>query len=76
MKLNQYSLTSKFGSPTERVEQAIKSVQQGNGVLLLDDESRENEGDLIYSVDHLTSEQMALMIRSCSGIVCLCLTRG
>ncbi|WP_375320578.1 3,4-dihydroxy-2-butanone-4-phosphate synthase [Aliivibrio logei] len=74
MNHNQESLTSKFGSPFERVEQAIKSVQQGNGILLLDDESRENEGDLIYSVDYLTSEQMALMIRSCSGIVCLCLT--
>ncbi len=71
---NQESLISKFGSPFERVEQAIKSVQQGNGVLLLDDECRENEGDLIYSVDYLTSEQMALMIRNCSGIVCLCLT--
>ena len=74
MNQNQKSLLHKFGSPFERVEQAIKSVQQGKGVLLLDDESRENEGDLIYSVDHLTSQQMAFMIRSCSGIVCLCLT--
>ncbi len=74
MNQNQKSRLHKFGSPFERVERAIKSVQQGKGVLLLDDESRENEGDLIYSVDHLTSQQMALMIRSCSGIVCLCLT--
>ena len=34
----------------------------------------ENEGDLIYSAEHLTARQMALMIRECSGIVCLCLT--
>lgn len=42
--------------------------------MLLDDESRENEGDLIFSAEHITSSQMALMIRECSGIVCLCLT--
>lgn len=76
MNQNQTALLHKFGSPFERVERAIKSIQQGNGVLLLDDESRENEGDLIYSVEHLTTQQMALMIRSCSGIVCLCLTES
>jgi len=74
MNQKQKSLLHKFGSPLERVERAIKSIQQGNGVLLLDDESRENEGDLIYSVEHLNHQQMALMIRECSGIVCLCLT--
>lgn len=41
---------------------------------MLDDEDRENEGDIIYSAEKLTSQQMALMIRECSGIVCLCLT--
>jgi 3,4-dihydroxy 2-butanone 4-phosphate synthase len=71
---NQISLLSQFGSSLERVERAIISIQQGHGVLLLDDEFRENEGDLIYSVAHLTDQQMAFMIRSCSGIVCLCLT--
>lgn len=43
-------------------------------MLLLDDEDRENEGDIIYAVESLTTAQMALMIRECSGIVCLCLT--
>lgn len=63
-----------FGNPIERVERAIHALQQGKGVLVLDDEDRENEGDLIYSAEHLTDAQMALMIRECSGIVCLCLT--
>lgn len=66
-------LTSHFGSPFERVENALTALQSGHGVLLVDDEDRENEGDLIYSTDHLTTAQMALMIRECSGIVCLCL---
>jgi 3,4-dihydroxy 2-butanone 4-phosphate synthase len=72
--MNQSSLLAEFGDAITRVEKALLALQQGRGVLLLDDEDRENEGDIIYSVDHLTTEQMALMIRECSGIVCLCLT--
>ncbi|ELN6934158.1 3,4-dihydroxy-2-butanone-4-phosphate synthase [Vibrio navarrensis] len=72
--MNQSSLLAEFGDAITRVEKALLALQQGRGVLLIDDEDRENEGDIIYSVDHLTTEQMALMIRECSGIVCLCLT--
>ncbi len=72
--MNQSSLLAEFGDPITRVENALFALKEGRGVLLLDDEDRENEGDIIYSVEHLTTEQMALMIRECSGIVCLCLT--
>ncbi|MED5503444.1 MAG: 3,4-dihydroxy-2-butanone-4-phosphate synthase [Pseudomonadota bacterium] len=72
--MNQSSLLAEFGDPITRVENALIALKEGSGVLLLDDEDRENEGDIIYSVEHLTNEQMALMIRECSGIVCLCLT--
>ena len=58
----------------ERVENAIGCLQQGKGILLVDDEHRENEGDLIYSAEKMIEKDMALMIRECSGIVCLCLT--
>ncbi|WP_087016442.1 3,4-dihydroxy-2-butanone-4-phosphate synthase [Thaumasiovibrio subtropicus] len=68
------SLLAPFGNPIERVEAGIKALQQGQGILVLDDEDRENEGDLIYSAESMTPAQMALMIRECSGIVCLCLT--
>ena len=71
--MNQSSLLAEFGDPIIRVENALNALKQGRGVLLLDDEDRENEGDIIYSVESLTTEQMALMIRECSGIVCLCL---
>jgi 3,4-dihydroxy 2-butanone 4-phosphate synthase len=71
--MNQ-SLLTQFGGPRERVEHAIAALQAGQGVLLVDDEDRENEGDLIFAAEHLTEAQMALMIRECSGIVCLCLT--
>ena len=71
--MNQ-SLISHFGNSRERVEKALAALQAGDGVLVVDDEDRENEGDLIFSAQHLTSTQMAMMIRECSGIVCLCLT--
>ena len=71
--MNQ-SLLSKFGSPKKRVENALAALKDGRGVIVTDDEDRENEGDMIFSSDHLTPSQMALLIRECSGIVCLCLT--
>ncbi|MCW2120744.1 3,4-dihydroxy-2-butanone-4-phosphate synthase [Flavobacterium sp. 7A] len=58
----------------ERLEKALKHLQIGNGVILVDDKNRENEGDLIFSAHNMTVNSMALMIRKCSGIVCLCLT--
>lgn len=70
--MNQ-SLLAQFGSSRERVEKGLTALQAGRGVLVVDDEDRENEGDLIFSAEHLTVSQMALMIRECSGIVCLCM---
>jgi 3,4-dihydroxy 2-butanone 4-phosphate synthase len=71
--MNQESI-SKYGNSIERVERAITALVSGKGVLLVDDENRENEGDLIFPAETITKEQMALQIRECSGIVCLCLT--
>lgn len=68
------NILSSFGKPFERVEKALQSLRSGSGVLVTDDENRENEGDLIFSTDFLDAPQMALLIRECSGIVCLCLT--
>lgn len=62
-----------LGSPIERIEIALEALREGRGVLVTDDESRENEGDMIFSAASLTNEQMALLIREGSGIVCLCL---
>jgi 3,4-dihydroxy 2-butanone 4-phosphate synthase len=57
-----------------RVAAALAALRAGNGVLVTDDEERENEGDLIFNARALTVAQMAVLIRECSGIVCLCLT--
>lgn len=71
--MNQ-SLLSQFGSPEQRVQNAIDAFKQGHGVLVLDDEDRENEGDLIFPAQTITPQQMAMLIRYGSGIVCLCLS--
>ncbi len=73
LTMNQ-SLLSEFGDPLARVEAALAALRAGRGVLVADDEDRENEGDLIFAAQTMTNEQMAMMIRECSGIVCLCLT--
>ncbi len=66
---------SEFGKDfKERVERAKADLLEGKGILLVDDEDRENEGDLIFSAENMSVKDMALMIRECSGIVCLCLT--
>jgi len=57
-----------------RIAAALDATRAGIPVILLDDFDRENEADLIVAAEKLTVETMALMIRECSGIVCLCLS--
>lgn len=75
MVITELDTLKMFGNDSqERLEKALKHLQNGNGIILIDDKNRENEGDLIFSAHNMTNNQMALMIRKCSGIVCLCLT--
>lgn len=56
-----------------RIAAALGALRAGRAVVLQDDHDRENEADLIVAADRLSVETMALLIRECSGIVCLCL---
>jgi 3,4-dihydroxy 2-butanone 4-phosphate synthase len=56
----------------DRLDQAIRAFRDGRAVVLQDDPDRENEGDLIIAAEMISEEIMAMMIRDCSGIVCLC----
>lgn len=66
--------TPVIDSLAERIAQALDAMREGRPVVLLDDDDRENEADLILAAEQLTPANMAMMIRECSGIVCLCLT--
>lgn len=70
--MSQNIINSDFKS---RVDGALRTLKEGKGVIVVDDYDRENEADIIFSAQNLTKEQMALLIRECSGIVCLCLTK-
>ena len=58
----------------DSVEEAIRGIGKGEMVVVVDDDDRENEGDLIAAASKITPEQMAFMIRHTSGIVCAPLT--
>jgi 3,4-dihydroxy 2-butanone 4-phosphate synthase/GTP cyclohydrolase II len=58
-------------SSFEKVEQAIDAIRRGELVVVVDDEERENEGDLIIAAEKITPEQMAFMIRYTSGVICM-----
>jgi 3,4-dihydroxy 2-butanone 4-phosphate synthase len=68
--MNQ-TLLSSFGTSSERVEQALAALREGRGVMVLDDEDRENEGDMIFAAETMTVEQMALTIRHGSRVCSL-----
>jgi 3,4-dihydroxy 2-butanone 4-phosphate synthase/GTP cyclohydrolase II len=53
------------------VEEIVQELRAGRVVIILDDEDRENEGDLIMAAEYATPERVAFMIRYTSGIICV-----
>ncbi len=70
-----HSGASRRGLPP-RLRIAVDAIRHGRPVILLDDDDRENEGDLVVAAERITVPTMAMLIRECSGIVCLCLTEA
>jgi 3,4-dihydroxy 2-butanone 4-phosphate synthase/GTP cyclohydrolase II len=56
------------------VEEAITAMARGEMVLVVDDEDRENEGDLIVAAEKVTAGHLAFMVRHTSGLICLPMT--
>ncbi|MGB5657141.1 MAG: 3,4-dihydroxy-2-butanone-4-phosphate synthase, partial [Acidimicrobiia bacterium] len=50
-----------------KIDEAIGAIARGDMVLVVDDEDRENEGDLIVAAEKVTSEHIAFMVRHTSG---------
>lgn len=59
----------------KRVQEAIKEIQKGNMVIMLDDEDRENEGDLVYSAVLSTPDMVNFMVTHAKGLVCVSLPK-
>ncbi|KLE09642.1 3,4-dihydroxy-2-butanone 4-phosphate synthase [Aliarcobacter butzleri L355] len=59
----------------KRVQEAIKEIQKGNMVIMLDDEDRENEGDLVYSAALSTPDMVNFMVTHAKGLVCVSLPK-
>ncbi len=65
---------TKTGSPFATIEEAIEDIRQGKFVVVVDDEDRENEGDLTIAAQFATPEAVNFMVTHARGLVCLCLT--
>jgi len=61
-------------TPFHSIEEAIKDIKKGKFIILVDDEDRENEGDLVLAAQHVTPQAINFMARYARGLICLTLT--
>ncbi|HWC14381.1 MAG TPA: bifunctional 3,4-dihydroxy-2-butanone-4-phosphate synthase/GTP cyclohydrolase II [Actinomycetota bacterium] len=54
-----------------RIEDAVDAIRDGKMVIVVDDENRENEGDIVVAAEKATVEHISFMVRYCSGIICV-----
>lgn len=60
--------------PFSPIPEILDELKAGRPVVLVDDEDRENEGDIVYAAQHVTPEAINFMVTHCRGLVCLALT--
>jgi len=65
---------SATGAPFATVEEALEEIRQGRMIVLVDDEDRENEGDLTMAAEKITPEAVNFMAKEGRGLICLALT--
>ena len=61
-------------NPFNTVDEAVQAIARGEIVVVVDDEDRENEGDLIMAAEHATPEKIAFFVRHTSGLICVPMT--
>ncbi len=54
----------------DSIERAIQDIREGTAIIVVDDEDRENEGDIIFAASKATPELMAFLVRYSSGLIC------
>ena len=69
------SLPANSASGISPVEAIVADMRAGRMVILVDEEDRENEGDLVLAADHVTADAINFMARFGRGLICLTLTR-
>ncbi|VTU26683.1 bifunctional 3,4-dihydroxy-2-butanone-4-phosphate synthase/GTP cyclohydrolase II [Variovorax sp. PBL-E5] len=62
-------------APISPVEEIVAEMRAGRMVILVDEEDRENEGDIVIAADHVTPEAINFMARHARGLICLTLSR-
>ncbi len=60
----------------KRVERAINQIKQGGMVIMMDDEDRENEGDLVYPATFSTPDKVNFMAKEARGLICTPVTKA
>ena len=63
-----------MATPFHSIEDAIKDIKKGKFIILVDDEDRENEGDLVIAAEHVTPQAVNFMAKQARGLICLALT--
>ena len=66
--------TTEVKSPFATIEEALDDIRAGKFVIVVDDEDRENEGDLTIAAQFVTPEAINFMAVHGRGLICLCLT--
>jgi 3,4-dihydroxy 2-butanone 4-phosphate synthase/GTP cyclohydrolase II len=61
--------------PIKRVQQAIEDIKHGKMVVMIDDEDRENEGDLVYAATFSTPEHVNFMATEAKGLICVAISK-
>ena len=63
-----------MATPFNSIEEAIKDIKKGKFIILVDDEDRENEGDLVMAAGKVTPQAVNFMAKHARGLICLALT--
>jgi len=56
-----------------KIQTAIETIKAGGMVIMVDDEDRENEGDLVFAAEHVTDQKINFMTKEARGLICLSL---
>ena len=66
--------THRHSQPFDSIEEALNDIKKGKFVILVDDEDRENEGDLVIAAEKVTPQAINFMAKHARGLICLALT--